>query len=400
MYRQSKTVPTAQHGAVLPLVAISLVVLLGMAGLALDLGHAYVNKTRLQNALDAAALSGAQTLMNLHNTNQAEQDAKATFTSVVNGPGNAELQAINNNNVIVQFSNTLVPFTPGAVDANANFIRVRVNNFNLNTWLVRVLGFQNQTIGASAVAGPAQAAPPGATSPVCGLTPLLVCVTNQTGPDYGLNTGVEIAMKIPAGVDSPIGPGNFQLARLPGSNCEDRGGNCVREELAGGTGCINGGNIPTKTGNTVGPVYQGVNTRFGIYQGGMKNSDYPPDKVTNAGPNTYPDTYAQYTTDYTTETWDEPNGSDKRREIAVPLVNCAGKNNGSTELDFVHIGCFFLTQPAAKQGNDQYIYGQWIPTCQLDASVNPDPGQQPGPSGNPGQPFILVLFKDPDSGDS
>jgi Flp pilus assembly protein TadG len=51
-----------QKGVVGILVVVGLVALLAMAGLALDSGHAMLNKTRLQNAVDAAALSGAKEL--------------------------------------------------------------------------------------------------------------------------------------------------------------------------------------------------------------------------------------------------------------------------------------------------------------------------------------------------
>ena len=47
---------SAQRGAVMVIVVAGLVAIIGMAGLALDLAHAYTNKTQLQNALDAAAL--------------------------------------------------------------------------------------------------------------------------------------------------------------------------------------------------------------------------------------------------------------------------------------------------------------------------------------------------------
>lgn len=51
-----------QQGAVAIIVALCLFVLVGMLGLVLDLGHIYVTKTELQNAADAAALSGAERL--------------------------------------------------------------------------------------------------------------------------------------------------------------------------------------------------------------------------------------------------------------------------------------------------------------------------------------------------
>ena len=51
-----------QTGSVMVLIVVALAAMLLMAALALDGGHMLVNKTRLQNAVDAAALSGAKTL--------------------------------------------------------------------------------------------------------------------------------------------------------------------------------------------------------------------------------------------------------------------------------------------------------------------------------------------------
>lgn len=53
-----------QRGAVIVLVAISMVVFLGMAALAIDLSHLYVVRNELHNAADAGALAGARKLYN------------------------------------------------------------------------------------------------------------------------------------------------------------------------------------------------------------------------------------------------------------------------------------------------------------------------------------------------
>ncbi len=47
-----------QRGAILPLMAIMVVVLLGSAAMAVDLGWLYWNSIEIQHAADAAALSG------------------------------------------------------------------------------------------------------------------------------------------------------------------------------------------------------------------------------------------------------------------------------------------------------------------------------------------------------
>lgn len=50
---------TNQQGQVLPWMALLVVLFLGMAGLTLDLGHAYVCYRELQASTDAATLAGA-----------------------------------------------------------------------------------------------------------------------------------------------------------------------------------------------------------------------------------------------------------------------------------------------------------------------------------------------------
>lgn len=64
-----------QRGAVAIMVAISMLVLLGVAGLAIDAGLAYLVKSRLNAAVDSAALAGARAVTT--GNNQAEQAASA-----------------------------------------------------------------------------------------------------------------------------------------------------------------------------------------------------------------------------------------------------------------------------------------------------------------------------------
>jgi Flp pilus assembly protein TadG len=51
-----------EDGAVLVVVALTMAVLLGFSALVIDMGALYLEKSRLQSALDAAALAGAQEL--------------------------------------------------------------------------------------------------------------------------------------------------------------------------------------------------------------------------------------------------------------------------------------------------------------------------------------------------
>lgn len=63
-----------ERGQILPLMALVLVLLMGMVGLAIDLGRMYVTKTQLSRSLDAAALAGAKELPSTANaTTKAQQ---------------------------------------------------------------------------------------------------------------------------------------------------------------------------------------------------------------------------------------------------------------------------------------------------------------------------------------
>jgi len=56
-------------GAVAVIVAIVIVVLIGFGALAIDLGYAYIQRTKAQNATDAAALAGAESLYRMNQGN-------------------------------------------------------------------------------------------------------------------------------------------------------------------------------------------------------------------------------------------------------------------------------------------------------------------------------------------
>src|SRR4051812_17393377 len=71
--RQQRTT-NDERGQVIVFVVLGMVVLIGMAGLVVDVGYAYWSQRSLQASTDAAALAGAQALPNRV---QAEADAIA-----------------------------------------------------------------------------------------------------------------------------------------------------------------------------------------------------------------------------------------------------------------------------------------------------------------------------------
>ncbi len=418
--KRMRGMPQAQRGAAIIIFTIGMVAILGMAGLALDMGHAYLNKTRLQNALDAAALSGEKTLLSGSTTADAETAALNTFNQHRQG----ELSSLTDLPApTVEFSQTLNPWTPGAIEPNAKYVRVSAPSFNMTVWLAKVLPGvgDTQAVGGAAVAGPIPLGAP--DDETCDLAPIVMCGTPgdsdcTDGECYGYKVGSDVyeqhVLKTHAqgySGDWAIGPGNFQLLDF-GS-----GGSTVRECLAGECeACATvGENVTTEPGNKVGPVAQGFNTRFGDYQGGVSATEYPPDTVTYSNPAPTPESWGDppppgasdasyfWYDDYLKRQPDGPfdhtpvsqggAGVPMRRVLAVPIGNCTGTEEGKGEVEVLGIGCFFMTQPVTHSGNTQEIYGQFVNDCKASGYV----GEDPDPAA---APFDIVLYKDPINPDS
>jgi Flp pilus assembly protein TadG len=386
----ARRIAVAQRGAILPLVATGMLAVVTVAGLALDMGHGYLNKTRLQNALDAAALSGAKTLDETTDTGMATTAAQTAFgeNAKNDAGGNKELfQNIAPGNVTVEFSETLNPFTPGG--ANPRFVRAGVSaaNFATDSWLLQAIGVANVNVGARAVAGPSPAL-------VCPeIVPIAPCGT-PGAVNYGYAVGQEVQLKFDANNKGPIGNGNFGNVDV---GCGP-GGSCIRDSMAGAyEGCAKlGDTIPTKPGNNVGPNAQGLNSRFNCPPPGcgpVDTSTYKPDVVIDAGGSGYPDTYSQYMTDRATSNWDlsppTAQSDPPRRLVAVPVVDCSTAVSGSGDLPLLGVACMFLTRPAEHAGNTQTIFAEFRSSGCIGYGSAPGPNPVIGPG-----PHTIILYKD------
>lgn len=421
----------SQQGAVAVLVAIAMGTLLLMAGLALDMGHLFLNKTRLQNTVDAAALAAARMLDDTGSIAEATEEALDAFQRNASASGNGELgtayaSGSGRLQVTVEYSSTLPPFTAGAPEGP--YVRVRATGFVMPSWLVQVGGPFQKTVSATAVAGPRTLT---SGSTVCNVAPMMVCGDPGAGPSWGYTLNSPQILKTASGRgQSYVGPGNFQLIRLEGST----GGSDLRQNMAGSfSACISGGStIETEPGNSVGPVAQGLNTRFGEYQGPVSSAEYPPDVIvdgqspelraqervprdpsqgydvyqggTRIDANNIADLLYDYDEyiedledpsnyDYPPLTEDGGTGAFERRVLAVPVGDCSGTVNGQGSVPLLGFTCFFLLQPATHSGNDSFVYGQFVQNC----AVTGTPGSNPT-AGN--GPAIIQLYHDPTSTDS
>lgn len=413
-----RAIRARERGAALVLVLIGVVGILAMVGLATDFSHVALNKARLQSTVDAAALAAAKSL-DQTSGNEAQARQAALDVLGFNATAHPELNQVKNSSlqVNVTFSNTLQPFSPGTTPAL--YVRVVASNFTMWTGFTSLVGQSNTSTAASAVAGPSASI--SADTPVCNVAPMVVCGNPAApAPSFGYTVGALNVLKLASGNNQsgPIGPGNFQLIRLNGN-----GGSVIRQNMAGAyDSCVDGsGNVETQTGNVVGPVTQGLNTRFGDYSGGGVNStDYPPDVVTtqpsplltynsdtqviSQGSNTVTQSsqinfnhsvYDQRVTAGSYDNQPAPNGigAAGRRILTVPIADCSGSNTGNSELPVLGFGCYFLLQKAIQQGQDNYVYGEFIDGCIGEGNPGPTPSSTFGP-------YRIQLYNDVGSNDS
>src|SRR5439155_1357357 len=77
----NRTLRASQRGQAIVLIALMIVVMFGLVGLAIDSGRAYLDRRHLQAAVDAAALAAAYNYMNTTDYAQAEQTAVDTYSA-------------------------------------------------------------------------------------------------------------------------------------------------------------------------------------------------------------------------------------------------------------------------------------------------------------------------------
>lgn len=370
-----------QRGVIAPLVVITLPVLLLAMGWALDFGHVFVNKTRLQNALDATALSAAITINYDPNKDYAAAEAKArdTFNKFIAAPGNNELLNLDAGSLVFDYSKTLYPSWVSIKPTSADpFVFVKVtstNMLNVTPVLIRIsnLFTNNIPVPAISTAGP--------VGNNCQLMPFLLCADMgppldtdcSDGACYGYNVNQIYPLIQKDCKNDPLcqlTAGNYGLLNLAGQ----QGGNDIKLALEGKTfnACPFNYQLPlnTKPGITWGDVRAGVNYRIDTLD--TNDNDY----FTSTA-------YADYIAA----------GGNNSRLIAVPIGDCTQmEKSGTTTLPQIGTACIFLAQHAPN-GNPKDVPAQFIKSCEVTGVWNPNNAVLNGP-------YKIVLFKSPGSGDS
>ncbi|WP_175975873.1 TadE/TadG family type IV pilus assembly protein [Burkholderia sp. BCC1047] len=288
-----------QRGAVAIIVGLSLAVMIGFVGLALDLGKLYVTRSELQNSADACALSAARDLTSAISLSVAEADGIAAGHLNFVFFQKTSVQMSTNANVTFSDSLTNPFLTKNAVTnpASVKYVQCTATLSNIAHWFIEVLNVLPGTKLANAAEVSASAiATVGGGQTTCAI-PVFVC-RGPSDPAYKVGDWISS----PSGSSSTYGPGNFGWAALDGSTNETT----LASELSGNTCNITSPPDLATTG-LKSAALRAWNTRFGIYTNGANGSSGQPDFTGYAyvGPNYGPpgtpgikgDAYTQFVAD-------------------------------------------------------------------------------------------------------
>ena len=419
-----------QRGTTMFLVLVFMLGMFTMIGLAMTTGRLVTDKTKLQNALDATALSAAITILKdgrrnapgqLQNAiDNANAKARETFTLFKGTAGNTDLADVDANHLVFKYSETLKPETSFSVTPAKppNFVRVSIAGKGEGGDIVGVpvtplwLGAINaETIGVGGVATA------GAVVQRCDLQPFILCAkdTSKTNPAdtttdsncaddtngdglldcFGFNVGKQINLiqpkctngaKSTCTLDSTtsLESGNFNLADL-----DTAGGGFkeIEDYITGNktTSFCGGSTINTKPGKRPKPLADAITGRFD--QDGNK-------KVEKSG-STYTYKYINYSNSTA------PDLPNYMRVMPVTVANCAGIQNGaSVPVTKVGTACLFLLDRANMKtepgvGSLVEVWTELFASCQQEGSWDPTKQDNVGLG-----PYDVVLFKSAGSGDS
>lgn len=395
-----------QHGTVAVIVGLSMAVMVGFVGLAVDGGRLYLTKTELQNAADACALAASYELTGSPTISAAafsQAEAAGRTVGQLNKVGFQGV-AIAVGEIALTYSTSLAAGwgNAAAATADARYVRCTIEKTGIQPYFMQVLGIGNQTVSAFATATltPAQSN--------CA-APMALC-TRGAAPTYGYTSGDWIGMDF-----GQTGSGNTTAANYTGNfrwidfdpgattpGCSGGGaqelsclvagtGQCNLPEPIAGACTSSGNGSPTAgcVGQTgaINSLDRAYNTRFGVYApgGGYTVANAPPDRTgfsystenwtlgrdayngvvagqTNFKASraanlaiqgnrniTNPPLYANNDT-LATQAQHATSGAD-RRLVVVPIVEC-GTFAGGQHAPVRAYACILLLDPYRRQGNN------------------------------------------------
>lgn len=400
-----------EGGIVTILAALSLAALIGFAGLVLDLGRMYVNKTELQNATDACALAAANELTCESGVGTCLENAEsAGIFAARQNKTNFQTSDVAIATEDIKFHTAIGPNTSylsraaGAPPAS-RFAQCTANVSGIVPWFMGVVGIGELSVSAMAVATLA----PGQTS--CNAAPIGICASDPAAASFGFNAGDWVTGTFAQAPGNAINlTGNLRWIDFQSG----AGGiNAIRDQLLGnGAVCGIRTDAIVQTKNEADNARKAWNTRFGIYTGTDSAASAAPDKTGYAYPSQVPaatpvplnaSAYADYRARQATHT---PFTADEyapgsagisapisaavhlargaeRRLIAVPVIRC----NGATSVNILAMACALMLNPMSN-GSSGTVYLEWRGLASNPAS----PCRSAGVAGA-GGPLVTTLVQ-------
>lgn len=141
-----------QSGQMLPWLAVGITAILGVAGLTIDVGHAYVVRSQLQNSTNAAALAAAGVVYNTSSTDNATTYAN-NYSSGASGDENynSTFGTVQTTVTTKCLSLLVRPSTCAATGNVPNAVQV-TQSANVPTFFMRLFGISSLTVSATATA--------------------------------------------------------------------------------------------------------------------------------------------------------------------------------------------------------------------------------------------------------
>ena len=169
-----------EYGFVLITMALAAVALIGVLGLAVDMGRMFIAKNETQAYCDSAALAAA---LALDGTTAGITNAQST---VANSTNTWNLDTVKVSNPTVTFATTVAGPWDASPSPAAGYIYVRVTaTVPLQLYFLPVVVAKTtQNVSSTATAGQIAI-----TSFPRGLSPYTAVSTNTTGPNFGLIVG-------------------------------------------------------------------------------------------------------------------------------------------------------------------------------------------------------------------
>ncbi len=398
-----------QRGLTLVVMTLAMLVFIAVGAFSIDVSHLLVNKTRLQNAVDTIALSGAAVANSLKEESPTKSAIIDSYNKVVAASGNSEIaltatdDGSSLNALTIEYSDTpnsgfstTFPASPDRV-----YVRVQVDGVSLANYFLSTFNLSKE-VSASSVAGPAS------VQGTANILPIGMCEGDELGPS-GYTIGEVYEIKSGSQSDDPngLGSGNFHLLDM-GS-----GKSAVKDALVGKNSVVVSVDetIDSETGNAVGATSY-IDSRFdgetldGVYYPRDLITDEPSSAITTDNidafnASTDPDkwTYNEYVNKTKACLKDsnciDPLASQWRRVLPVPILDCnsASKSGGKIEFTVTSIGCFFMiqrygsSQSKGKKGQLS-IFGEFIDHCSVFEGGLAD--SETGIT-------RIVLYKDPSS---